>query len=489
MMKKFLTAVLCLIIVMMMVVSCNDAVTPTPDTPPTTDGGTTGDGGDSGTIVPLPEGLYADLNTPVKIVCPDAEETYYNKYITMLIKAVSEKTGVAMSAMTDFDKNNVSGVISNDNYEIIIGNTNRKEATLVEAPENGYAIKVVGKKVVIKGSSQYYTTIGVLYFINNCIGSKEESKLFTIDTNYSYSDTPRCEASAYIDVLEKTDTTFKLFSSTGEASDFKATGKTYKGKTIALTPTKVLTFGTYEDSKNQQTIAVMQGGCTDGKYFYFLLTNPGDGAKGDSDADETRVIKMDPKTKKIVTVGPIISVAHSNDLTYDAKYNRLVVAWCSVDATRMSYIDMETLRVTGSASFSEKFFAIDYDAVGERYVYSASQYAKNGYPIIISTVAKSATAQRKLGEFKGISMGYVAQGIHCDSKYIYYTASPNNSSKDTKDSIPDINIVNVFDYDGNYICTLTIDLPHEIEHIFWYDNSFWAGFNANDGKHLYKLSF
>jgi hypothetical protein len=134
MMKKFLTAVLCLIIVMMMVVSCNDAVTPTPDTPPTTDGGTTGDGGDSGTIVPLPEGLYADLNTPVKIVCPDAEETYYNKDITMLIKAVSEKTGVAMSAMTDFDKNNVSGVISNDNYEIIIGNTNRKEATLVEAP-------------------------------------------------------------------------------------------------------------------------------------------------------------------------------------------------------------------------------------------------------------------------------------------------------------------------------------------------------------------
>ncbi len=481
--KKILSALLCLLMVVTMLASCKQEPT-TPDEDGTNDA-------DDRTVEQLPPGLYADINkTDIKIICPDADEVHFNMFIPKLIKTISDKTGVSLSAATDFERGSTSTEIKNDNYEILLGNTNRLETALTEVGADSYVIKVVGKKVVIKGSSLYYTTMGLFYFMNNCIGSKDNATLLNINTDYSYSDSPANEASAYIDMLDKTDKTFNLFSSTNDNTTFKLTGQTFAGKTIALKAQAIYTFSQYLDSNNERTIAGMQGGCTDGKYFYFLLTNPGDGAKGDPDGDETRVIKMDPTNMSIVEIGPIISVAHSNDLTYDSKYNRLIVAWCSVDATRVSYIDMETLNVTSSASFSEQFFAIDYDEVGNRLVFSGSNYAKTGYPIIVAKNAKTAVAYQKVNSFKGVSMGYVSQGIHCDSKYIYYTASPNNSkTSETYGNIDVMNIVNVFDYDGNYICTLTIDLPHEIENIFWYDNSFWAGFNGSNGKVLYKLSF
>ncbi|MBE6577742.1 MAG: hypothetical protein E7653_06350 [Ruminococcaceae bacterium] len=486
--KKLFSAIVCLILVLVMMVSCTQD-TITPDAP-AADGTTDTDR----TVEQLPPGLYADINnTAIKIICPDAEEAYYNKHIPSLIKTIANKTGVTLSAATDFEKGNTSTEIKNDNYEILLGGTNRLETALTECPENSFVIKVVGKKVVIKGSSQYYTTMGLFYFIDNCIGSSSAGTLLNINTDYSYTESPENAAFAYIDRLEKKNKTFQLFSSSSDADAFKATGKTFAGKTIALTTKQVYKFGQYFDSKDARTIANIQGGCTDGKYFYFLLTNPKDGAADAAYgvADETRVIKMDPKTMEIVQIGPIISVAHSNDLTYDSKYNRLVVAWCSVDATTVSYIDMNTLKVTSSPSFSQAFFAIDYDEVGNRMVFSGSKYAINGYPIIIAKNAKTATAYQKVKEFKGISMGYVSQGIHCDSKYIYYTASPNNAkTSETYGVIDVMNIVNVYDYDGNYICTLTIDLPDEIEHIFWYDNSFWAGFNCSNGERLlYQLSF
>ena len=482
--KRILSLVICLVMVLTMLSACK----PTESESPNSDG-TNGD--TDRTVEQLPPGLYADLSTAITIKCPDKEEAYFNKYIPMLIRTIKSKTGVAISASTDFEKGNNSNEIKNDEYEILIGDTNRLETALTECPENSYVIKVVGKKVVIKGSSQYYTTMGLFYFMDNCIGKKADNQLFNIDTAYSFSDSPRNEASAFIDKLspEAQAKTFKLFSSTGEANAFTATGKTFKGKVIALKKEKVLTYDKYLDSDGKRTLEHIQGGCTDGKYFYFLLTNPGDGAKGAANEDETRVIKVDPTTMQVVQVGPIISVAHSNDLTYDSKYDRLVVAWCSVDANTMSYIDMKTLTVKQSPSFSSKFFSIDYDASGNRFVFAGSNYASQGYPIIVAKGGATASVYQTIKTFKGISMGYIAQGIHCDSKYIYYTVSPNNASG-TKGQIDNVNIINVYDYDGNYVCTLTIDLPDEIEHIFWYDNSFWAGFNANDGsKYLYKLSF
>ena len=486
---KIFSALLCLVLALIMLVSC-DTVTEviTPNNGDTQN--TPGNDNTNQTVEQLPPGLYADINnTAIKIICPDIEEPYFNKYIPTLIKKIAADTGVTLPAGTDFEKGATTSKIENDNYEILIGNTNRLETSLVECPANSYVIKVVGKKVVIKGSSQYYTTMGLFYFINNCVGSKAESTLLKIDTSYTYTESPRNEASAYIDMIEKTSKNFPLFTASGGAETFVATGETFKGKVIALKAEKAFTFSAYTDSKGKNTISGMQGGCTDGTYLYFLLTNPGDKAAGTTDGDETRVIKMDPKTMAVVQVGPIISVAHSNDITYDSKYNRLVVAWCSVDAKKMSYIKMDTLDVYKESTFSEQFFAIDYDSSNNRFVFSGSGYAKNGYPIIIAKGGASAENYTVIRTFNGNSTGYVAQGIHCDSKYIYYTGSPNSSSAATKSLQEKINIVDVYDYKGKYVCTLTIDLKDEIEHIFWYDNSFWAGFNTSSGKHLYKLSF
>ena len=470
-MKRLLSLILCLCMlfaVAVSITSCkDDAVTP----PPAGDEGSGGNGNTN---------PFANTQTEFTVLCADKKSAYFEGSVSMIATAVQKNTGVLVNISTDFTRDNTEGGYKNDNYEILIGDTNRYETVTTECPEDSFIIKVVDKKVVIKGDNDFCTNMGVFYFINNCIGNKTDGTLLKISAEYSYTEKPTNEPSTYIDMLEKKDKSFPLFSSnTSSNTDFQATGGTYVGKEIKLNPKKVYTFEAQKDNTGAATMNGIQGGCTDGKYFYFLLTSPGDG-----EDDQTRVVKMDPETMSIVKVGPIISVAHSNDMTYDSKNNRLVIAWCSVDARKMSCVDMETLNVVKNSSIDKNFFAIAYDPVTNQYAFSKSAYALNGqYGMLIY---KLGNTWKFIKEFSGIASGHTAQGIFCDSKYIYYTASPSGTAKGSEN----INVVHVYTWEGAYVCTLTIPLTYEIEHIFWYGDSFWAGFNCGDGRmELYQLTF
>ena len=426
--------------------------------------------------------IFADLSSEFSVVCADKEEAYFNPIILKLTSAVASATGVFLNPTTDFTKENVDGGLKTDAKEILVGDTNRYESVITACPADSFVIKTEGNKIVIKGATRYYTTVGVLHFIDKLVGSKESGVLFAVDGNTHITESPECSAAVYIDLAKKTEVKYDTYTSSGDYDDFTKSGRTTV-KEIALEAKKVMTFDSRADSKGEYTIGGMQGGCSDGEYFYVLLTNPGDGAKGDKNADETRVIKIDPKTLTVVKEGPIISVAHSNDLTYDSKRNKLIVPWCSVDNTKVSFIDPETLKVTSSSSVSgsaEGIFALAYNEAENNFISAESGYAKNGYGMYVFD-----DRLRFEERFDGVSLGYISQGIFCDSKYIYYAMSPNSTLSGLKTQ----NVINVFDWDGKYVCTLTIDLPYEIEHVFWYDNSFWAGFNSSGTAVLYQLTF
>ncbi len=471
--KKILTLLLCLVMTVTLLASCNG------------DGEVTDtDNGDSSDGTEQTEGgnIFADLEAEFSVICPDREESYFNPIILRFTDAVFSNTGVALTPSTDFTKENTDGGLKTDACEVLIGDTNRYESVITECSENSFVIKTVGNKIVIKGSSRYYTIAGALYFIDNCIGSKDSGVLFKVDAETSVTESPENSAAMYVDIAKKTEVKYNTYTSSSDNTAFTKSG-TVTVKEVALEAKKAMSFDNRADSKGALTIGGMQGGCTDGEYFYVLLTNPGDGGKGASNEDETRVIKIDPKTLHVVKEGPIISVAHSNDLTYDSKRNKLIVPWCSVDSYKVSFIDPETLKVTSSDTITgseQGIFALAYNQAENNFVASESSYAKNGCGMYVFN--SKLRFEKRLD---GISLGYTAQGIYCDSEYIYYTLSPNSKVAGLKTQ----NVINVFDWDGNYVCTLTVDLPHEIEHVFWYDNSFWAGFNANNTAELYQLTF
>ena len=90
---------------------------------------------------------------------------------------VSDTATKLVSLKTDFDKAaGRDGIIENDEKEILIGKTNRKESHDVHATlkEQEYVIKWVGKKLVIIGYDDYVTAQAVAVFIKEYVSTKQD---------------------------------------------------------------------------------------------------------------------------------------------------------------------------------------------------------------------------------------------------------------------------------------------------------------------------
>ncbi len=394
---------------------------------------------------------FEQLSTQFTIVCPEDASALYGVFADKLRLAIAERTGCTVGVAGDYTADNASEGVSNQSYEILLGNTNRKQTAELECPVASFAIGVKDKKIVIKGYNDDYVFEGILHFIDNYIGTKDSGKLFTLDKDFYLAQRGTPSAALYLSLGE------------GVVSD-------------VLTPKMVKYLDAKLNADQQLTLTGMQGGCTDGEYFYFLLTD-GD----DSQNDQTRVVKVDPRTNISVKTGPIISVAHANDMTYDSKNDRFVVAWCSVDTFNVSYIDPDTLDVTGTGRITGHTigcFGIAYDPISNTYSCAESSYKVNGYGLLV------LDENLKLIErLDGGGVGHTAQGVDCDDKYIYYSQSPGGGHNN--------NVIRVYDKQtGALVKQFTIDLPYEIENVFWYDGAFYAGFNCSgqtNPRRIYRL--
>ena len=63
--------------------------------------------------------------------------------------------------------------------------------------------------------------------------------------------------------------------------------------------------------------AVAQGGCTDGKYAYYLMVS--------SSNQKGRVAVVDMETNELVKVSGVLKICHGNGMTYDSKRKQLVI--------------------------------------------------------------------------------------------------------------------------------------------------------------------
>lgn len=84
--------------------------------------------------------------------------------------------------------------------------------------------------------------------------------------------------------------------------------------------------------------SVVQGGCTDGKYAYYLMVS--------SYTQKGRILKVNLKTKKVVKRSKVLKTWHGNGMAYDSKRKKLVVIAREHRKQEITLIDARTLKVT-----------------------------------------------------------------------------------------------------------------------------------------------
>ena len=84
--------------------------------------------------------------------------------------------------------------------------------------------------------------------------------------------------------------------------------------------------------------AVVQGGCTDGTYAYYLMVS--------SKTQKGRVLKVRIKDNKVIKKSKILNTWHGNGMTYDSTRKKLVVIAREHRKQELTVIDAKTLTVT-----------------------------------------------------------------------------------------------------------------------------------------------
>ncbi|MCD8045491.1 MAG: hypothetical protein LUE90_02340 [Clostridiales bacterium] len=216
---------------------------------------------------------------------------------------------------------------------------------------------------------------------------------------------------------------------------------------------------------------VMQGGCTDGTYAYLLLENK----YLTNDAGETvsycKLYKVDMETWEVADVSEPLAVDHGNGITYNVKTGQLLVAHCNTNTQRVSFVDPDTLTVTGYKDVGRNIYTIAYNETYDEYV--AGIKGTNNYIILDADL-------NQIDEITGIdptACGDVAyQNIAVDDDYIYigYTG--------------DYEMILCYDWNGYYCGVFRVDSYSEQEAMFCVNDVWYMSFYSGNGGRVYQLN-
>ena len=93
--------------------------------------------------------------------------------------------------------------------------------------------------------------------------------------------------------------------------------------------------------------SVVQGGCTDGKYAYYLMVS--------STTQHGRVLKVRIKDNKVIKRSKVLNIWHGNGMAYDSKRKKLVVIAREHRKQEITLIDAGTLRITKQRDAKYKY--------------------------------------------------------------------------------------------------------------------------------------
>lgn len=155
--KVRITALLC--VILMLLSSCNGGVGSGDDSDDSS-------GTDTGSAASLID-ILATGDTAYQMIRPTkASKDIVDKF-TKIRETIKNKYGVSLTLNDDWINPN----IPLPEYEILFGNVDRDETRAVKADlaRNEYAVRVVGKKIVIVGNNDDLTLLAGEYFIEHCL--------------------------------------------------------------------------------------------------------------------------------------------------------------------------------------------------------------------------------------------------------------------------------------------------------------------------------
>lgn len=395
-MKKIISLLLALLMMLSVasMVACND--TPKPTTPSTP---TQPDGPDEPTGEAIEYPIATNGFSDVCIVVP-ADEPNVIKYAKDKLKfEVKELTGATMLSST-----------TEAEYEILLGNTGRPESdqVIAELEEGEYAIKVIGKKIVIAASEDAFLYEAVTDFVRKYLGegyAELNGKTLTLKVALDVTKDGDTESNYYKIVNNKT-----LKASVETA--FKFNHKMYDKNNLDNIPYRT------------------QGGCFDGTYFYQGLIS----------RTETygMIARYNVKTGELVYSEIRTDMGHINDMTYNPKTGEIFAG----NEGYTLVFDAETLEYKKTIDNVSNSFRISYCKYRNVFVVST-------YDIL------SANLLTKKDGFKKdpIENGQVLQGIATDDCFIY-SLCPDYPLPSERY----LTKVAVYDWYGNLVSFITVNI-------------------------------
>ena len=221
----------------------------------------------------------------------------------------------------------------------------------------------------------------------------------------------------------------------------------------------------------------LQGSCYGKGYAYFLLENR---TIPDTKA-RCKIVKVKLSNMKVVKVSSALKVGHGNDMTYDTKRGRIVVAHSSPTPKTISTVSPSTLKVTSTYTvempakvpgLSEKsrslyngFGLIAYNAAHDKYVVCL-RGQKFHHLVILNSNFKPVSFMW-LNRAKGEMAKQMVQGMDSYGDFIMVAQSYGYGYSG--------NNILLYDWNGHYLSKMNLGNTYELESIFHTKDGLYAG--------------
>lgn len=239
---------------------------------------------------------------------------------------------------------------------------------------------------------------------------------------------------------------------------------------------------TYKHEQSGEDFYVMQGGCIGGDYMYLLMEGSTVTIDGELYEKGHVVSKVDMTTWKVVAVSEPMPLGHGNGMCYNPNMDALVISMCNdisntpnVDESRcVAFVDVNTLELKGTYELDLAINSIDYNAKRDLYVVgikgNSAAFAILDYNFV------------ELGWYPGNNCNLGSQDVDCDDNYIYV----GNSGVA---SMPGMEVVKVYDWNGEYMGIFRVDSVSEQEAIFNHNGKYYITFYTGNGGRVYQINY
>ncbi len=315
--------------------------------------------------------------------------------------------------------------LAEDTPAIIFGSSGARDAAAVaaELEEKQFIIEAQGSSLYLCAYDEAEETLLTYMFLGQTLGC-----------NF-YNDTPAAAKLSFDEYR------FKFTTAFDGSGKFKSMN------------TQVARFSA------QNEFNILQGGCTDGEYAYYILQDQ------QLSSGNCLIIKLKIGTWEMEQISEPLPLDHGNGITYLPESNRLLVAHCDPDPKVVSWVDADTLELIETRTLPVPSYSYSYNAARQQF----ASYGVSKVMVILDEDLKPVCS------YNGLASSLTTQGYDVDDNYVYIV---NNGG----------NAINVCDWEGHWLESIPIGVKTEMENMISLGDIHYTSY-LNAGSDIYLTIF